>query len=95
MQYLKKAIKTKIIASAVEEFRLNGFHEASVRIIAQNAGVSLGNVYRYFRDKEDVFTAVVAPFLAEARGVAERFRTAEADIEECLERFLQVASRAG
>lgn len=55
MQYLKKAIKTKIIASAVEEFRLNGFHEASVRIIAQNAGVSLGNVYRYFRDKEDVF----------------------------------------
>lgn len=90
MQYLKKAIKTKIIASAVEEFRLNGFHEASVRIIAQNAGVSLGNVYRYFRDKEDVFTAVVAPFLAEARGVAERFRTAEADIEECLESFCKL-----
>lgn len=74
MQYLKKEIRSKIIASAISEFKANGFNNASIRIIAQNAGISLGNIYRYYTNKEDLFIAVVNPLLTEAKEVAERFK---------------------
>ena len=48
MQYLKKEIKDRILASAVDEFKEHGFANASIRNIANNAEISLGNIYRYF-----------------------------------------------
>ena len=37
MQYLKKDIKDRIIAAAIEEFKFNGYSNASIRNIANNA----------------------------------------------------------
>ena len=37
MQYLKKEIKDRILASAVDEFKEHGFANASLRNIANNA----------------------------------------------------------
>jgi AcrR family transcriptional regulator len=37
----------------------SGFAAASTNAIAERAGVSIGSLYQYFADKEDVFRAVV------------------------------------
>lgn len=67
MQYLKKDIKDRIIAAAVEEFKSNGYSNASIRNIANNAEISLGNIYRYFTNKEALYFAVINPFMESFR----------------------------
>lgn len=65
MQYLKTDVRNRILESAEEEFRQNGYLNASIRTIAENAGISLGNVYRYFSNKEALFSAVLQPIVDE------------------------------
>lgn len=63
MQYLKKEIRERILAAAVEEFKEQGYADASIRNIANNAEISLGNIYRYFTNKEALYLAVINPFI--------------------------------
>lgn len=72
MQYLKKEIRENILAAAVVEFKEHGFADASIRNIANNAEISLGNIYRYFANKEDLYFAVINPFLNSIRQVIEQ-----------------------
>lgn len=49
----------KIEAAALRVFVHQGYHGTSVREIADAAGVSIGNLYNYYRTKEDLFASVV------------------------------------
>lgn len=44
----------QIIAAAIELFSKNGYHSTTIRDIAQRAEVSIGTIYQYVSDKEDV-----------------------------------------
>ena len=59
----KEATIKKILQSAKDEFTEHGFEQASVRIIAKNAGVTPGAIYKHFKSKEDIFKAIVSPIL--------------------------------
>jgi AcrR family transcriptional regulator len=63
MQILKNSVKDQILVSAVQEFKERGFTQASLRNIAQAANISVGNVYRYFEGKEQLFQAIILPRL--------------------------------
>ncbi len=45
----------RILAAAARLFTRQGFHGTSTRDIAAEAGVSLGNIYNYFKTKEEIF----------------------------------------
>ena len=51
--------KDKILKSAKIEFLEKGFVNASLRTIAANAGLTTGAMYRHFKDKDDLFCALV------------------------------------
>ena len=51
-----------IFKAAIKSFKSNGLQKASMRIIAKEAGVSLGNLYQYFPDKG----ALIEHFIIEA-----------------------------
>lgn len=51
--------KSKLLASAKQEFIEKGYMSASLRNICKNAGVTTGALYFFFKDKEDVFAALV------------------------------------
>ena len=65
MQYLKNDVREKILKAAIAEFKENGYANASIRNIAVNAHISLGNIYRYFTNKEALYCAVVEPLMEE------------------------------
>jgi AcrR family transcriptional regulator len=44
----------QIIAAAIELFARNGYHVTTIRDIAKRADVSIGTIYQYVSDKEDV-----------------------------------------
>mgnify|MGYP004615222331 FL=1 len=71
MQYLKREIRDRILQAAVEEFKEHGFSDASIRNIANNAEISLGNVYRYFSNKETLYFAVIDPFMDSVKSAVE------------------------
>ncbi|WP_069648843.1 TetR/AcrR family transcriptional regulator [Caloranaerobacter ferrireducens] len=61
MQILKDEIRDSIYNAALKEFKEKGYEKASMRSIAKKAGVSVGNMYRYFKNKDDLFFAVIGP----------------------------------
>lgn len=71
MQYLKREIRDRILAAAVEEFKEQGYSDASIRNIANNAEISLGNIYRYYKSKEDLYFAVINPFMENVKMFAD------------------------
>jgi TetR/AcrR family fatty acid metabolism transcriptional regulator len=55
----KKAIKREsIIQAAIEVFSKKDFQGASITEIAQRAGVAEGSIYKYFKNKEDLFFSI-------------------------------------
>ncbi|MGI6622212.1 MAG: TetR/AcrR family transcriptional regulator [Acetivibrionales bacterium] len=72
MQVIKPKIRESILASAEKEFSEKGFSAASVRSIACNAGTSAGNLYKYYKNKEALFLAVVLPVVDECIGMVDR-----------------------
>ena len=61
MQTLKKEVKERILKAARVEFAEHGFTKAKMRSIAERAGVSTGNMYTYFLNKDDLFCTLVKP----------------------------------
>ena len=59
MQVLKLEVREQIVAAATSLFAAQGFGATSIAQVAAGAGVSTGNVYRYFASKDAVFAASV------------------------------------
>lgn len=54
-----KETKERLIESACSEFSEKGYTKASLRKICSAAGVTTGALYFFFKDKEDLFAAIV------------------------------------
>lgn len=63
-QVLKQEYRELILKAALDEFFKHGFNDASMRKIAKNANMTVGNLYHYYKDKEDLFTALVSDTLS-------------------------------
>lgn len=57
----KTANHEKIVAAAKKEFLTYGFADASMRRIAEEAGMSASGLYKHFASKEEMFSALVEP----------------------------------
>ena len=51
--------RTEILNAAHRLFLERGYHGASMRQIAQEAGIALGGIYNHFQSKEDIFLVVL------------------------------------
>ncbi len=57
--------KEKILDAAYQVFCAKGFYKTTTIEIARRAGVSIGSLYSYFTDKNDLFTAILDRYDAE------------------------------
>ncbi len=64
-QILKEEIKNKILENALESFVENGYKKTSMKSIAQNSGIAVGNIYNYFKDKETLYDTIAIPVFNE------------------------------
>lgn len=72
MQILKPEIRQRIIDAALVEFSDNGFQDASLRRIAASAGITVGNIYAYFKNKQNLFEEVLLPFVDEINQMVDK-----------------------
>lgn len=56
--------RAQILDAALELFSHQGYRATSVRDVADSAGVSTGNVYHHFKDKEAIFRELLDQYWA-------------------------------
>ncbi len=79
MQVLKESVRQRIVTSARKEFRKKSFEKASMRAIASSAGMTVGNLYRYYKNKEDLFGSIIEPLYKSLQGLKKEIQTVEGD----------------
>lgn len=65
-QFKKDEVRSKILDAARELFIRTGVEETRISDVARMAGISVGNLYRYFEGKEQLVDAICPPDLLEA-----------------------------
>ncbi len=70
--------KERLIESAKAEFMEKGYMKASLRKICAKAGVTTGALYFFFKNKEDLFGAIVSKPFAELIGFMTEHFTEDA-----------------
>lgn len=54
MQYQKDEVRNRITEEALKEFNEKGYGGTSIRSIAKKSNTSVGNIYKYFKSKENL-----------------------------------------
>ena len=70
------ARRDHILAAAERAFVRYGFHAATMTQVADEAGMSAGNLYRYFPSKEAIVEGLCSPIRSSASGKFARARRA-------------------
>jgi AcrR family transcriptional regulator len=61
MQYLKEQVRKNISEESLKEFKQMGYKSTSIRSIAKNSHTSVGNFYKYFKSKDDLYQKLISP----------------------------------
>ena len=65
------SLDDKIVKAAFDEFMEFGFQKASIRKIADRAGVTPGAVYTRYNSKDALFCSLVSNFLSSVKTQSE------------------------
>jgi len=64
--------RQQILEAAMVSFAKRGFHQTSMHDISAEAGISVGLIYRYFKNKEEVIAALAAEHKKDIAELLER-----------------------
>ncbi len=73
--------RAQILRAAMVCFAECGFHQTSMHDISEEAGISVGLIYRYFQNKEAVISAMAADHKREVQALVVRAREASSLLE--------------
>jgi AcrR family transcriptional regulator len=76
--------RTRIVETALRLFRERGYDETTMRLIAEEAGVALGNAYYYFRSKDHLIQEYYARSHEEHERASEPALSTETDFKKRL-----------
>jgi TetR/AcrR family transcriptional regulator, fatty acid metabolism regulator protein len=80
----KKEKEAAIFEAACRVIREKGYHQARITDIAQEAGISYGLVYHYFRSKADLFDSILKEWWGGLFAIMDRLENQFAPVEEKL-----------
>lgn len=81
--------KNQILDAAMVVFARSGFHEARMDDIVQEAGLSKGTLYWYFKSKEEIITAISQRLFATDIESVESLLKAEGTVSERLQQLIR------
>lgn len=64
--------RADILSAAIEVFAAKGFHNAGIADIAKLLDIGHGTIYRYYKNKRDIFNAILAQLLADMAEVVQQ-----------------------
>ena len=92
MQYKKEAVRSRILEEGCREYLAEGYRSGNISRIAHNAGVPVGNLYRYFDGKAGLLEAIVKPAYDDIPHILEHLAASARNIESQMQLFEMVTS---
>lgn len=86
--------RSRIVQAANRLFYRKGYNLTSFSDVVEAAGVPRGNIYYYFKTKDDILHAAVEYRLEVIRSMLEEWNRKFADPADRLKRFLQVVANS-
>ena len=81
--------RNRIIEAAMNEFAIFGYRNANTNKIARNADISVGSLFQYFENKEDLFLTTVKYIASKMKTTLEIIMTGEEDLMVKVEKLLR------
>lgn len=88
-----EARRAQVLEAAGLCFRRSGFHNASMAEISKAAGMSIGHIYHYFKNKEAIIAALVERDSKELNEVFDNFGTKDDPVRALLDDVASGLSR--
>jgi TetR/AcrR family transcriptional regulator, cholesterol catabolism regulator len=89
--------RAEISAAALTVFSSQGFHQATVRDVAREAGMAVGSIYDYVRKKEDlldlVYDTVIEQAISDMESAIEGIEDAESRLRTLIDANLRIVER--
>lgn len=89
--------RKRILEAATTEFADYGFENTSIQQIAKKAEISVGSVYKYFENKEELFSLVVKESLSSLEKLLLHYFSSKEDVivkaEKVLKELLRFSKR--
>jgi len=82
-------LREEILKSAAHLFIQHGYSGLSMREIAESVGVTKAALYYHFKDKEDLFLAILEVNLIRIEGLIEEIETEETDCRKRIDLFVR------
>lgn len=82
-------VEEKILKAACELFQENGYRNCDMKSIAAKAGTAVGNIYRYYRSKDELFVESMKSSLMTEIDLLERTVDSSQSAREKLLKFLE------
>ena len=81
MQYLKEEVRKNILEEALKEFKRMDYKGTSIRTIAKNSETSVGNFYKYFHSKADLYEKLIGSVYERLMDYINQFNKVEINEE--------------
>jgi AcrR family transcriptional regulator len=81
--------KREILVAASRVFRARGLHATGMRDIAAELGMAVGNLYYYFKDKEELLAFIQESTLSGLLDMAARVRAQELRVDQKIRLLLE------
>lgn len=85
--------RNRIFEAAINEFAIWGYRNANTNKIAKKAGISVGSLFQYFDNKEDLFLSTVKHCADIMKATLEDIMIGEEDILMKLEKLLRTIQK--
>lgn len=81
--------REKILQTAVAEFAVHGYDSANINLIAEKAGISVGSLYKYFKDKRDLYFTAVGFTVEKLKAVLEGIISEKTSFLDAVEKIIK------
>jgi TetR/AcrR family transcriptional regulator len=89
----KLSHRNQILADALELFTEKGYHNVSMHEIAAKAEFSIGTLYKYFKSKEDLYSALIIEKAEAFSRAIDEVLSGKDDIENMVREYVNVKIR--
>ena len=86
--------RERIINAATNEFALKGFENANINNIAKKADVSVGSLYKYFENKQDLFLTIIHYSIASMEELLNTLLLSDEDILLKAEKIIRTIQKS-
>jgi TetR/AcrR family transcriptional regulator len=85
--------RRQMLAAALDLFSEKGFHNVSMHEIAEKAEFAIGTLYKFFKNKEDLYKALMMEKAEEHHRVLMRVLSEENDVMIVIENYIAAKTR--